>query len=510
MGTESLLKIVFGGMAVMSFSSGRLAGQENDNTSRAQLDRIDSYVAARLERGRIPGAALAIVHGDSILHLRTFGIADPSGRPVVVETPFILGSTSKALTATAVMLLVDAGKLELDSPVTRYLPWFRAADAEASGKITVRDLLNHTSGLSEAAGRARLAERDTSAMALERHVRAVGDVRLVHTPGSAFEYSNTNYSVLGMIVQTVSGQSYESFIQEHLFNPLEMRGSFTAQGAAVRAGMATGYRYWFGYPKAASAMPFVRWAAPGGYLISNVSDLSHFLIAHLNQGSYAGTKVISAEGMRELHRPVAELSPNLTYAMGWVAETGDEELVLWHNGSTPNFYSYMALLPESRLGVVFLANAVDLFVADQFDAIPRGVIALLLSKEPGIGADASFHPLLGFALIYVLSAFLLQLCWVVFSVAVRRPWRRAGQNGSGVWGSKAWRIGSPLLLNAGWVFGVLVYLPATQATSLPVMILYVPDVSYVVMASAAVAIVWGCTQAGLRLSILLRQSQVIP
>ena len=488
-------------LVLCSLPLGSLAGQEHDHASRAQLDRIDSYVAARLERGRIPGAALAIVHGDSILHMRAFGIADPSGRAVEVETPFILGSTSKSLTATAVMRLVDAGQLELDSPVTRYLPWFRAADAEASARITVRDLLIQTSGLSEAAGRARLADRDTSGMALERHVRAVRDVRLVHAPGSKFDYSNTNYSVLGMIVQTVSGEPYESFIQEHVFEPLEMSGSFTSQNEAQRAGMATGYRYWFGYPKPAPAMPFVRWAAPGGYLISNARDLSHFLVAHLNEGSYAGTNVISVEGMQELHRPAAEMSPSLSYAMGWVAETADQELMLWHNGSTPNFYSYMALLPERRLGVVFLANAVDLFVADQFNAIPRGVIALLRGEEPRIGADASFHPLLSVPLTYVLLAFLLQLGWVGFSAAARLQRLRAAKSTPVVRTRKAWRIGLPLLLNAGWVYGVLAYLPASQGTSLPVMTLYVPDVSYVLMASAAVAIVWGCTQAGLRLYV---------
>ncbi len=496
-------------LVLCSFPLGALVGQEYDDPRGAALDRIDSYVAARLERGRIPGAALAIVHGDSLLHMRAFGIADPSGRSVEVETPFILGSTSKSLTATAVMRLVDAGQLELDSPVTRYLPWFRAADAEASARITVRDLLNQTSGLSEAAGRAKLADRDTSVMALEIHVRAVRDVQLVHVPGSTFEYSNTNYSVLGMIVQTVTGQPYESFIQEHVFAPLDMSGSFTSQEEALRAGMATGYRYWFGHPKAAPAMPFVRWAAPGGYLISSARDLSHFLIAHLNEGSYAGTNIISAEGMRELHRPAAELSPNLSYAMGWVAETEDRELMLWHNGSTPNFYSFIALLPESRLGVVFLANAVDLFVADEFNAIPRGVIALLRGEEPRIGADASFHPLLSVALIYVLFAFLLQLGWVGFSAVVRRPWIRVAKSAPVVRTRKAWRIGLPILLNAGWVYGVLVYLPLTQGTSLPVMTLYVPDVSYVLMASAAVAIVWGCAQAALRLYVLPKKSQVI-
>ena len=117
-------------------------------------------------------------------------------------------------------------------------------------------------------------------------------------------------------------------------------------------------------------------------------------------------------------------------------------------------------------------------------------------------ADASFHPPISLPLFYVLVPFVLQLAWVVSSVAVRRPWRRPGKSASVVWRREARRIGLPLLLNAGWVYGVLVYLPATQGTSLPVMTLYVPDVSYVLMASAAVAIAWGCIQPGLRLYVL--------
>jgi CubicO group peptidase (beta-lactamase class C family) len=492
-------------LVVLSFFPGGLAGQDQDRTTHTQLEGIDSYVAARLERGRIPGAALAIVQGDSILHMRSFGIADPSGRLVDVDTPFILGSTSKSLTATAAMQLVDAGRLALDSPVTRYLPWFRAVDAEASAKITVRDLLIQTSGLPEATGRARLADGDTSSTALERHARAVRDVALIHAPGSRFEYSNTNYSVMGLIVQAVSGQSYESFIQENVFEPLQMRGSFTSQDVAMRAGMATGYRYWFGRPKAAPTMPFVRWAVPAGYLISNARDLAHYLIAHLNDGAYAGRNVVSPKGMRELHRPVADMSSNLSYAMGWVAETVNGEIVLWHNGGTPNFYSFMALLPERRLGVVFLANAVDLFVANQFDAIPRGLIASLRGEEPEIAIDAPFHPTLNIALIGVLPLFLLQLCWIGFSAVVRRPWARAELPAPVAWAKEAGRIGLPLLLSAAWVFGVLVYLPASQGGTLPVLLLYVPDAGSVLLASAVVAIVWGCTQAALRFYALQRE-----
>lgn len=496
-------------VVLFALAPGDLPGQEQDRATQGILERIDSYVAARLERGRVPGAALAIVQGDNILHMRAFGIADPSGRPVEIETPFLLGSTSKSFTATAVMQLADAGTLALDSPVTRYVPWFRTADTEASATITVRDLLNQTSGFSEATGRARLADGDTSGTALERHVRAAQDVALIHAPGSSFEYSNTNYSVLGLMVQVVSGEPYEAFIQRRIFEALQMSGSFASQDAAMRAGMATGYRYWFGHPKAAPAMPFVRWAVPAGYLISNVRDLARYLIAHLNDGSYAGMNVVSPEGLRELHRPAAEMSPNLSYAMGWVAETADEEVMLWHNGGTPNFYSFMALLPDKKLGVVFLANAIDLFVANQFDAIPRGVIALLGGEEPEVAIDASFHPSLSIALIGVLPLFLLQLCWIGFSAALRRPWSRTAMHAPVVWTKEAWRIGLPLLLNAVWVFGVLVYLPAAQGGTLPVMLLYVPDAGSILLASAVLAIVWGCAQAALRFYSVQKRSPVV-
>ena len=417
---RSLTLAACGFLGFCTCASEVLGGQEHDHTSPTELDQIDDYVAARLEKGRIPGAAMAIVHGDQILHMQTFGVADPSGRAVEVDTPFILGSTSKPLTATAVMQLVDAGHVDLDSPVTHYLPWFRAADVEASAKITVRDLLTHRSGLSEATRRSKLADRDTSSLALERHVRGVRDVRLVHEPGSTFEYSNTNYSVLGLIVQTVAGKPYESFIQERLFGPLQMNMSFTSQDLAQRAGMATGYRYWFGYPRAAPAMPFVRWALPGGYLISNVRDMAHFLIAHLNEGLYSGGRIVSPASLQELHRPVAELAPNRWYAMGWAVEQSDQELTLWHNGATPNFYSYIALLPERHLGIVFVANAVDLFVTDEFNAIPQGVVAMLRGMSPEIGADAPFHPPLSFPLVYTLPIFMLQLLWILIHAIARR------------------------------------------------------------------------------------------
>jgi CubicO group peptidase (beta-lactamase class C family) len=120
---------------------------------------------------RIPGLALGIVEGDRVAYTRGFGTADESGAAVTPQTPFIIGSVSKSVTALAVMQLVEAGKIELDAPVQRYLPWFRVGNDEASAKITVRHLLNHTSGLSTKTGRSFQGNGDTTDTALERAVR---------------------------------------------------------------------------------------------------------------------------------------------------------------------------------------------------------------------------------------------------------------------------------------------------------------------------------------------------
>ncbi len=108
---------------------------------------IDTYIADKMLWPRIPGLALAIVKGDQIVYLKGYGQADPSGHPVTPQTPFIIGSVTKSFTALAVMQLVEAGKVKLDAPVQRYIPWFRVADPVISAKITVGELLYQTSGL---------------------------------------------------------------------------------------------------------------------------------------------------------------------------------------------------------------------------------------------------------------------------------------------------------------------------------------------------------------------------
>ncbi|MGE5603914.1 MAG: serine hydrolase domain-containing protein, partial [Nitrososphaerales archaeon] len=191
-------------LAGVSLSHGRAQARGDETDPRD----IDEYIAAQMRSARIPGLAVAIVKGDRIVYLKGYGRADPSGRPVTPQTPFIIGSISKPFTALAVMQLVDDGKVELDAPVQRYIPWFRVADPKASAQITVRMLINQTSGLPQNPTLVTWTWPD-SPDAIERHVRLLAHVKLSSPPGQSFAYANANYATLGMIVQAVTGQTYE-------------------------------------------------------------------------------------------------------------------------------------------------------------------------------------------------------------------------------------------------------------------------------------------------------------
>src|SRR3990172_3824147 len=159
------------GAAYLASSPGSDTPAANGQGTAPEFAAIERFVQNEMAAQRIPGLALGIVKDDRIAYIRGFGKADDSVRAVTPQTPFIIGSLSKSFTALAIMQLVEANKIELDAPVQRYLPWFRVADEKASAEITVRNLLNHTSGVSTKTGRSYQGNGDTSDTALEQAVR---------------------------------------------------------------------------------------------------------------------------------------------------------------------------------------------------------------------------------------------------------------------------------------------------------------------------------------------------
>ncbi len=220
-----------------------MSARAEEKTFQIDPAKIDAYVEAAMDRLHIPGAALGIVKGDRTVYLKGYGISGPDQAPVTPQTPFVLGSTSKSFTALAVMQLAEAGKIELDAPVQRYLPYFRTADEAASSQITVRYLLNQTSGFSIYTGRKGMVEGDKS---IEQHIRDLKDTPLIGPAGSAYQYSNVNYNILSGIVQAVSGKPYAQYVSDHIFKPLAMNHSYAAPEQARNDGLATGYQPVFG------------------------------------------------------------------------------------------------------------------------------------------------------------------------------------------------------------------------------------------------------------------------
>lgn len=392
----------------------------NDPFPQSTLENVDSYLHSEMQALKIPGLETAIVYKDQVVYANGFGVADPSGRAVSAQTPMLLGSLSKGFTALAVMQLVEAGKVELDAPVRTYLPWFRMADsvkdvpAEAWARITLRQLLNQSSGIPEYAGANTWTSRDAGSQALEKQIRSLENFHLVHIPGSVFEYSNANYEILGMIVQSVSGQPYEMYIREHIFTPLEMTHSQAL--ASQASGLATGYRFWFGQPAAATNMPVPRAHAPSAFLVSNAEEMGYYLIAQMNDGHFGRTQVLSSQGIAELHRPAITAWNDSSYAMGWVV---DQDGSLSHNGETPSFSSSIRI--EGDWGVFVVRNIAANQRGQRMDGIASGILNILQGQMPDqVTPNSSFRR----TMLELLVLLLLLIGGMLWSLRRLQTWKK--------------------------------------------------------------------------------------
>jgi CubicO group peptidase (beta-lactamase class C family) len=401
------------------------------------------------------------------------------------------------------MQLVEAGKIELDAPVQRYLPWFRVADPQASAQMTVRHLLNQTSGLPTSSGEIPLADFDSSPGATERQARALSTLVLTRPVGSAFEYSNSNYGLLGLIIEAAGGESYADYIQNHIFTPLDMSHSTASPAMAKQNGVAVGHQYWFAIPFAAPNMPIPHGSLPGGGLISSSEDLARYMIAHLNGGCYGNVQILSGAGIGELHRGVADFSAmGLSlgkYGMGWfVTEIGRTKLV-WHSGTLPDFFAYMALLPEQKKGVVLLFNADHHWMNPVLTDVGMGVAARLAGEQP---APIPFFHVVPWVLRGQLLIPALQIVGVVAALRQLRRWRLDPERRPS--GGRKWRLYVLLPLIPNLL--VALTLRSVLGKRRGYLMLYMPDYSWIAMVCGSFALVWSFLRTGLVLRALRKSS----
>jgi CubicO group peptidase (beta-lactamase class C family) len=363
--------------------------------------QLDTYLEAQIKSFNLPGAAVLVVEDNQVVHSRGFGSAGHDPDIPAAQTPFFIGSLTKSLTALAVMQLVEAEAVRLDAPVQEYLPWFRLAESRSSagrtpddrtpgdrtmGQITIRQLLYQTSGIPQIPGMLGLVNFDSSPDAVEQQARALGGLSLSRPPGTAWEYSNVNYNLLGLVIEAASGQSYQAYIQEHIFNPLKMGHSFTAKADAREHGLTVGHQQWFGFPVPVPHQPIPTGSLPSGQLVSSPADLGRYMIALLNDGDFMGERILSAEGIAALLQPGARIDmigmEEESYGMGWFVRNTAQGPLIWHYGEVPDYYAYMALQPDQNRGIVLLVNTNQHFYTYAMTEIGHAAVNILSGATP--------------------------------------------------------------------------------------------------------------------------------
>lgn len=328
------------------------------------LAGLDQYIERAIHDWGIPGLAVAIVHDDSVIYAKGFGVRE-IGKPAPVDahTLFAIGSNTKAFTSAVIGSLVDQGTMRFDAPVTTYLPWFQLYDPWVTREITIRDLLSHRSGL----GRRGDLLWYGSAYSRDEIVRRIRYLPPNTSFRSAFGYQNIMFLTAGQAAAAAAHTTWDSLIVQRIFRPLHMTESNTSVTAlAGQPDVATPHLIEHGQ---AQAIPWrnIDNVGPAGSINSNVTDMAKWIRLQLAGGTLDGTTIVKRATLDEIHSPQTivaaphdTLFPSMhfnTYGMGWVLQDYRGRELVWHNGGIDGMLSEVRLVPEEHLGLVILTNA---------------------------------------------------------------------------------------------------------------------------------------------------------
>lgn len=329
------------------------------------LRDLDAYITAGVDDWNLPGLAIAIVAGDSVVFARGYGqrnIERPE--PVDTGTRFAIGSTTKAMISVALGILVDEGAVEWDAPVITYLPWFRVGDPYITRELTVRDLLTHRAGFPN------IDQIWTNpGFTSDEILRRIAELEPVYSLRSSFIYQNIMYAVAGAVIEAAAGMPWDAFLHERIFEPLGMTAT-EATLAAVE-----------GQPNVASphtnAGDTIRLTrnvpvdavGPAGSVWSSVDDMARWIRFNLNGGELEGRRLLEEATHREIVSPQviapSSMYPTMTiveprfftYGLAWFIHDYRGEGVVMHTGSINGMNALAGMLPDRGVGVYVLANA---------------------------------------------------------------------------------------------------------------------------------------------------------
>jgi CubicO group peptidase (beta-lactamase class C family) len=336
-------------------------------TQPAPLAGLDTYIAKAVDAWRTPGLAVAVVKDGRVVFAHGYGVREVGkSAPVDTHTLFAIGSTTKAMTAALVAMLVDEKKLEWDAPVTRYLPWFQLKDPSATRELMVRDLLTHRAGLGNADY--LWYGQNNSTDEILRRVRLIDPAYPIR---SSFIYQNIMYAAAGAVIEAASGHPWAEMLKTRILDPLGMTETIpTAATLPSKTNVASPHDIVNGQVTVienASVDP----VAAAGAVWSNVNDMAKWMQFLLDGGCVGGSKgkrLVSAQSFAELFTPHTiapfDMYPTtritkphwMTYGFGWFQQDYRGQAVDFHTGSIDGMVAIHGLIRDERLGVYVLAN----------------------------------------------------------------------------------------------------------------------------------------------------------
>lgn len=428
-------------------ASGTL-GEAEENSN------IDNFVEQYLQTHHLPGATVALIRDGEIIHEAGYG-ETATGTPLTESSLMRIESTSKPFTAFAVLQLVQDEHIDLDNPVIEYLPEFKLK-GEGAEKVTVRQLLSHTSGL---ATPTIIPPADTLAEGVER----TANWSLASEPGSTYRYSNANYWIAARMVEVVSGQPFNNYLGERIFAPSGMTNTFnlTSTATPVR-GLELGHVMSYGL---AFPVPEVTGMLSGaGGMVSTAHDMALWVAVQQRDGlTQDGQQLLAAELIEESHR----IQPNAKRAgLGWMRSSQGENPLIQHSGVGTAYNAQLMIDPTSGNGVVVLLNSFTPTVEHAYE-IASGILDISAGANPHVGLPVAIWIDLGLA-----SLTLVALVGGVRGVYRASKWTERRRH----WGG--WRFGVRLLpqlvapVGTAFLFLVVTSLEANSFTPANVFWLY--------------------------------------
>jgi CubicO group peptidase (beta-lactamase class C family) len=342
-----------------------------------RVEQVDKYIQEKIAKSNVPGLAIAIVHYDTVLMAKGYGV-DANNKPLNANSPFAIASLSKAFTAAAVLQLAETGKLNIDSPVIKYIPSFLSSDPLGE-KVTIRQLLHQIGGMADTGYPEFSLKRQPSD--LDDLIKNLQTVKLTSRPGQAFHYHNPNYQVLAKIVESASKETFSDYLQKHLFGPLQMGHTSNVESVKQFFGekgmLPKGSVYVLGKPL---AMEEPDWFVNGDAgIVSTANDMGKWLSDQLKTGKDTSL-ILNQRFLAMMQNPPAKT--NFTYAMGWHANV--DAHVLYHSGIMWTYSSQQIILTDKGYGIVMLFNSGTDPIVDYYSLL-QGVQNILVGEKADTG-----------------------------------------------------------------------------------------------------------------------------